>query len=146
MGLLDLILLIISCRHKCSQCGAAYWCEPPPRHGELSVGKEVHTCICGMRYETGNREWARLNPEQRRSYFWSGTLLIPVVTTTLAATAGYLVRWHEPYWFMALFFGLLGLVTGLICSSFLWLKRGLCIWASLRRTRVLGCSQLTVPN
>lgn len=143
--LLDLILLVVSCRHTCQQCGAAFWCEPGPRQGELSVGKECHVCICGARFETGNREWIHLSPEERKKYFWSGTVIIPLLTTTLAAIAGYLVRWHEPYWFMAVFFGFLGLVTGLICSSFLWLKRGARIWASLRRTRD-AAPQLAVLN
>ena len=133
--LFDLILLVISCRHTCPSCGMTFWCEPGPGRRELSVGKGCHICVCGSRYETGNREWINLNHEERKRYFWSGTLIIPLVTTTLAAIAGYLVRWHEPYWFMAVFFGFLGLITGLICSSFLWTKRGLRIWASMRRTR-----------
>jgi hypothetical protein len=135
MGLLDLILLIVSCRRHCSQCGAAFWCEPPPAQGELSVGKECHVCLCGAEYVTGNREWVHLSAEEKKSYFWSGTLMIPVVTTLLAALAGYVLRWHEPYWMMAAIFGLLGLITGLVCPSFLWLKRGLRIWGSIRRTR-----------
>jgi hypothetical protein len=145
-GLLDVALLIVSCRRHCTQCGAVFWCEPSPAHGELSVGKECHVCLCGLRYETGNREWVHLTAEERKRYLWSGTFIVPVVTTLLAAVAGYLVRWHEPYWMMAVLFGFLGFLTGMICSSFLWLKRGLRIWASLRRTRDIEPSHLAIPN
>src|SRR5438105_8313270 len=144
LGLLDIALAIISCRHNCPQCGAAFWCEPPPRTGELSVGKECHVCLCGSRIETGNREWVHLSSEERRTYFWSGSLAIPAVTTVLAAIAGYLVRWYEPYWMMAVFFGALGLITGFICSSFLWLRRGLRVWASLQRTRDASPAQASM--
>ena len=137
-GLLDLALLIVSCRHHCPQCGVVFWCEPSPAHGELSVGKECHVCLCGARHETGNREWVHLTRAERKKYLWSGTFTLLVVTTLLAGIAGYLVRWHEPYWMMAVFFGFLGFLAGMICSLFLWLKRGLRIWASLRRTRDLG--------
>ena len=133
-GLLDIALVIIICRHHSQQCGAVFWCEPPPRTGELSVGNECHVCLCGARNETGNREWVHLKPEEQRTYFWSGTLAIPAVMTVLAAIAGYPVRWHEPYWMMAVFFGALGLTTGFICSSFLWPRRGLRVWDSLQRT------------
>jgi hypothetical protein len=60
--------------------------------------------------------------------------MLPAVITALAAIAGYMVRWHEPYWMMAAFFGVLGLITGIICSSLLWLARWRRIRASLRRT------------
>ena len=76
--------------------------------------------------------------------FWSGSLAIPAVTTVLAAIAGYLVRWYEPYWMMAVFFGALGLITGFICSSFLWLRRGLRVWASLQRTRDASPAQASM--
>src|SRR3981081_4167309 len=145
-GLLDLALLIVSYRRHCQQCGAAFWCEPSPARGELRGGRECHVCLCGCRYETGNREWVHLTQEERKKYLWSGTFVIPVVTTLLAGVAGYLVRWHEPYWMMAVFFGFLGFLTGMICSSFLWLKRGLRIWASLRRTRDAGPPHFAVPN
>src|ERR1051325_419518 len=123
--MLELILLIWSYRHTCPSCGVSSWREPPAQDGELSVGKEVYVCLCGAKWTTGNREWMHLSPEERKKYLWSGTLIVPIVTTTLAAIGGYLVRWHEPYWMMAVFFGVLGLIAGLICSSFLWLKRGL---------------------
>jgi hypothetical protein len=144
-GLLDLAVLVVSCRRHCLHCGTVFWCDPPPTHGELSVGSEYHVCWCGTRYETGNREWAHFTRDERRKYLWSRTLLVPAVTTLLAALAGYLVRWHEPYWMMAAFFGALGFVTGMICSSFLWLRRGLRIWASLRRTRDMS-PPLAIPN
>jgi hypothetical protein len=141
-----LILLILGYRHTCSECGAVFWCEPLAVNGELSVGKECHLCLCGARYETGNREWVHLSTEEKRKYLWSGTLIVPVITTLLAGVAGYLTRWHEPYWMVALLFGLVGLITGLICSSFLWLKRGLRIWVSVRRTRDIEPAHLAVPN
>src|SRR5579863_8127800 len=106
--LLDLVFLIVSCRRHCAQCVAGFWCEPSPARGELSAGKECHVCLCGARYETGNREWVHLAPDEQKKYFWSGTLVIPVVTTLLAAVAGYLVKWHEPYWLMSVVFGFLG--------------------------------------
>ena len=143
--MLELILLIWSYRHTCPSCGVSSWREPPAQDGELSVGKEVYVCLCGAKWTTGNREWMHLSPEERKKYLWSGTLIVPIVTTTLAAIGGYLVRWHEPYWMMAVFFGVLGLIAGLICSSFLWLKRGLYILKSIRRTRDL-VSHLTVAN
>jgi hypothetical protein len=145
-GLLHLALLIMSCRRHCSQCGAVFWCEPSPADGELSVGRGCHVCLCGARFETGNREWVDLTRDEKRKYLWSGTLMLPAVTTLLAAVAGYLVRWHEPYWMMAVFFGILGLITGMICSSFLWLKRGIRIWGSLQRTRDVAPRRLAVPN
>ena len=145
-GLLDLALLVVSCRRHCPQCGTVFWCEPPPAKGEMSVGRECHTCLCGARYHTGNREWAQLTPDERRKYLWSGVLLVPTVTTVLAAVAGYLVRWHEPYWAMAVFFGFLGFITGVICSSFLLLRRGVRIWASLQRTRDVTPPHLAVSN
>ena len=142
--LLHIVLLVVSRRHICRQCGAAFWCEPGPAGGELSVGREYYVCLCGARYEIGNREWVDLTADERHRYFWSGTLVIPVITTVLAAIVGFFLRWHDPYWFMAVFLGILGLITGLICSSFLWIKRGLRIWASKRRTRNLSSSQMVV--
>jgi len=143
-SLLDIVLLVVSHRHKCVQCGAAFWCESSPPRGELSVGRECYICHCGARYDIGNREWIHLTEDERRRYLWSGTLAIPAVTTVLASILGYFLRWHEPYWFMAVFLGFLGLITGLICSSFLWIKRGLRIWASRRRTRDAAPSQMAV--
>lgn len=145
-GLLHIALLIWGYRCKCPQCGAAFWCDSPPEPGELSVGRECYVCLCGFRYENGNREWAHLTREERKKSLWSGTLMIPLITTILGAVGGYLLRWHEPYWMMAILIGVLGFLTGMICSSFLWLKRGLRIWASLRRTREVQPPHLAIPN
>jgi hypothetical protein len=60
--------------------------------------------------------------------------MIPLVTTVLAATGGYFLKWHEPYWFMSVFIGFLGLLSGLICSTLLLFIRGLPVVLSLRRT------------
>jgi hypothetical protein len=141
-----LLLLLTASRRTCPQCGATFWCPHSALDGELAVGKERYICLCGARYETGNREWVHLTRVEQRKYFWSGTLAIPVITTALGAVGGYLLRWHEPYWFMAVFIGFLGLISGMICSSFLWLRRGLRIWASVRRTRDLGTPDLVMQN
>ena len=69
-------------------------------------------------------------------YLWSGLLAIQLLLTTLAAIVGYFLRWHEPYWMMSVFLGVLGFLSGLSCSSFLLTIRGLPVLASLRRTRV----------
>jgi len=61
--------------------------------------------------------------------------MIPVVTMALGAIGGYFLKWHEPYWFMSVFVGFLGLLGGLICSVTLLLIRGLPVMTSLRRTR-----------
>jgi len=61
--------------------------------------------------------------------------MIPVVLTVLGAIGGYFLRWHEPYWFMALFIGFLALLTGAFCSGVLLLIRWLPVAASLWRTR-----------
>jgi hypothetical protein len=61
--------------------------------------------------------------------------MIPLVTVALGAIGGYLLKWHEPYWFMSVFVGFLGLLSGLICSAALLLIRGLPVMTSLRRTR-----------
>ena len=144
---LELILLALFGDHwRCSQCGAGFWSEDSPSRSGVGVGREYHECICGQTRQTGNREWIQLSRDERRRYLWSDARIIVLTTTALAAIAGYVVRWHEPYWFMAVFFGFLGLITGLICSSYLWLKRGLRVWASLRRTRQTRSSHLAVPN
>jgi hypothetical protein len=76
-----------------------------------------------------------LSPEEKRKYLWSGLLAIPLVTTILGAIGGYLLKWHEPYWFMSVFIAFLGLLSGLICSAALLALRGLPVVISLRRTR-----------
>jgi hypothetical protein len=81
--------------------------------------------VCGHKYETGRREWAYLSAEEKRKYLWSGLVVIPVVTTALAAIGGYFLRWHEPFWMMSVILGFLGLLSGLICSALLLTIRGL---------------------
>jgi hypothetical protein len=61
--------------------------------------------------------------------------MTPLVTTTVGAVGGYFLKWHEPYWFMSVFIGFLGLLSGIICSSTLLLTRGLPVVTSIRRTR-----------
>jgi hypothetical protein len=69
--------------------------------------------------------------------------MLPVVTTALGAMGGYFLKWHEPYWFMSVFIGFLGLLSALICSAVLLLIRGLPVIGSLRRT---GCSDPLMTN
>jgi hypothetical protein len=61
--------------------------------------------------------------------------MIPVVTMALGAIGGYFLQWHEPYWFMSVFIGFLGLLSGLLCSAALFLIRALPVVGSRRRTR-----------
>jgi hypothetical protein len=62
-------------------------------------------------------------------------LMVPIITCALGATGGYFLRWHEPYWFMSVFIGFLGLLSGLICSAVLLSIRALPVATSLLRTR-----------
>ena len=135
-GILDIIVaLILVRRRNCSRCQRAFWAAPPYSGRDTAVGRESYVCVCGNTYETGRREWAHLNKEQKRKYLWSGLLTIPAVITVLAAIGGYFLRWHEPYWTMSVILGFLGLLSGLICSGLLLGIRGLPVAASLWRTR-----------
>jgi hypothetical protein len=134
-GIIDLIVLILIRRRHCERCGRAFWAAPPHGGREVAVGRERYFCLCGSKYETGRREWMHLSWQEKRKYLWSGLLMIPLVTTVLAATGGYFLKWHEPYWFMSVFIGFLGLLSGLICSTLLLFIRGLPVVVSLRRTR-----------
>jgi hypothetical protein len=133
-GIFEILWLVFRGLRRCTNCGAILWIGEPPRRREIRVGKEEYVCKCGARYPTGCKEWVHLTARQQHDYFWSLTVLVPASTTTLAAIAGYLVRWHEPYWLMSAFFGALGLFAGMLCSSFLWLKRWMSIRASVHRT------------
>jgi hypothetical protein len=112
-----------------------FWAPPIHGGGDIGIGRECYVCVCGNRYETGRREWIRLSQQEKRKYLWSGLLMIPLVTTVLAAIGGYFLKWHEPYWFMSVFIGFLGLLSGLICSATLLAIRGLPVLTSIRRTR-----------
>jgi len=134
-GILDVIVLILIRRHSCTRCGRAFW-APPVHTGEsISIGRECYVCVCGNRYETGRREWIHLSREEKSKYLWSGLLVLPLITTALGAIGGYFLKWHEPYWFMSVFIGFLGLLSGLICSAALLFIRGLPVMASLRRAK-----------
>jgi hypothetical protein len=134
-GILDIIILVLIRRHRCTRCERVFWAPPPHASGELAVGRERYICACGNRYETGRHEWAHLNAEAKGKYLWSGLVMIPVITVALGAIGGYFLRWHEPYWFMSVFIGFLGLLSGLICSAVLLFIRWLPVAASLLRTR-----------
>jgi hypothetical protein len=134
-GIIDILFLILIRRRTCTHCGRSFWAAPPHRGTHISIGRERHICVCSNRYETGRREWAHLNREQRRRYLWSGLLAIPAVLTVLAAIGGCLLRWQQPFWVMGLFLGLLGLLGGLICSAILLAIRSLPIAGSVLRTR-----------
>ena len=134
-GIIDILVLILIRRRRCTRCGRSFWAAPPHSGSDIAVGREHYICLCGNRYETGRREWAHLSREQRREYLWSGLLAIPAVITVLAAIGGYLLRWHEPYWTMALLLGFLGLLSGLICSAILLAIRSLPVVSSALRTR-----------
>jgi len=135
LGILDILVLILVRRHHCSRCGRTFWAAPPHLGRHTAIGREHYLCVCGNRYETGRREWEHLSRDEKRVYLWSGLLAIPILVTTFAAIAGYFLRWHEPYWMMSVFLGVLGLLSGLICSGFLLTIRGLPVLASLRRSR-----------
>jgi hypothetical protein len=135
LGILDLVILVWSHRRRCTHCGSPFWAPPIHRGKEVSIGRERYVCVCGNKYETGRHEWVHLTPEEKRKYLWSGLVVIPAVTTILAAIIGYFLKWHEPYWTMAVILGFLGLLGGLICSALLWVMRSLPVMLSLRRTR-----------
>ena len=97
-GILDILILILVRRHRCTECGRAFWAAPPHTGTEVAIGREFYLCECGNRYDTGRREWHHLNSDVKRAYLWSGLLLIPLVITALAAVGGYFLKWHEPYW------------------------------------------------
>ena len=134
-GILDLLVLILIRRHRCSRCERVFWAPPPRPNGELAVGRQDYVCVCGNRYVTGRREWTHLSIEEKRKYLWSGLVMIPVITVAIGAIGGYFLRWHEPYWFMSIFIGFLGLLSGLICSAVLLFIRWLPVATSLLRTR-----------
>jgi hypothetical protein len=134
-GILDIIVLILIRRHHCTRCDRVFWAPPIHSGEDICIGRECYICVCGNRYETGRREWIHLSRQEKRKYLWSGLVMIPLVTTVLAATGGYFLKWHEPYWFMSVFIGFLGLLGGLICSAALLAIRGLPVMTSLRRTR-----------
>ena len=134
-GILDIIVLILVRRRHCPRCDRAFWAPPVHTGGDTCIGRECYVCVCGNKYETGRREWAHLSRDEKREYLWSGLLMIPLVTLALGAIGGYFLKWHEPYWFMSVFIGFLGLVSGVICSAVLLLIRGLPVMTSLRRTR-----------
>jgi len=134
-GILDIIVLILVRRCHCSRCDRVFWAPPVQSGGDISIGRECYVCVCGNRYETGRREWTHLSQDEKRKYLWSGLLMIPVVTMALGAIGGYFLKWHEPYWFMSVFVGFLGLLSGLICSIALLLIRGLPVITSLWRIR-----------
>ena len=134
-GIIDILILILIRRRHCPRCGRSFWAAPPHSGTDISIGRECYICVCGNRYETGRREWTQLSREQKRKYLWSGLVAIPAVITTLAAIGGYFLRWHEPYWVMAVLLGFLGLLSGLICSALLLAVRSLPVLTSLRRTK-----------
>src|SRR5208282_4398777 len=114
-GILDIVVLILVRRHHCTRCGRGFWAPPVHSGGDICIGRECYVCICGNRYETGRREWMHVDRQERLKYLWSGLLITPFVTTVLAAIGGYLLKWHEaPYWFMPVFAGFLGLLSGLV--------------------------------
>ena len=119
-GILDIIILILVRRQHCSRCNRGFWAPPPHTSSELALGREFYVCICGNRYVTGRREWSGLTVEEKRRYLWSGLLVLPIATTVMGATVGYFLRWHEPYWFMSVFIGFFGLLSGVICSESAW--------------------------
>ena len=133
-GVLDIIVLILVRRRHCTRCDQVFWAPPVHSGEDICIGRESYVCLCGNRYETGRREWTDLSPDEKRKYLRSGLLMLPVVTTALGAIGGYFLKWHEPYWFMSVFIGFLGLLSGLICSAVLLLIRGLPVIGSLRRT------------
>lgn len=134
-GILDIIVLILVRRHRCSRCDRVFWAPPPHPSDGLAIGRESYVCVCGNRYMTGRREWTHLSVEDKRKYLWSGLVIIPIVTSLMGAIGGNFLRWHEPYWFMSVFIGVLGLIAGLICSSVLLLIRWLPVAGSSLRTR-----------
>jgi hypothetical protein len=134
-GILDILVLILVRRRHCSRCGRTFWAAPPHLGRDTAVGREYYLCVCGNRYQTGRREWEHVSRDEKRVYLWSGLLAIPILLMTLAAIGGYFLRWHEPYWTMSVILGVLGFLSGLICSGFLLTIRGLPVLASLRRTR-----------
>jgi hypothetical protein len=134
-GIIDILVLILVRRHRCVHCDRVFWAPPPHAGNELAIGKECYVCICGYKYETGRREWSHLRTGEKRKYLWSGLLMVPVTTTALGAIGGYFLRWHEPYWFMSVFIGFLGLLSGFICSGVLLSFRCLPVATSLLRTK-----------
>ena len=134
-GILDVIVLILIRRQRCGRCDRVFWAPPPHPSGELAIGRERYVCVCGNKYETNRHEWAHLSVEEKHKYLWSGLVMIPIITTAMGAIGGYVLRWHEPYWFMAIFIGLLGLLSGLICSAVLLSIRCLPVATSLLRNR-----------
>ena len=133
--ILDILVLILVRRRACEQCGRKFWAAPPHTGRVTAVGREDYVCECGYRYHTGRREWDHLSSREKHQYLWSGIMAILIVITALAALGGYFLKWHEPYWFMSVFIGLLGLFTGVICSGVLLALRSVPIFASRWRTK-----------
>jgi hypothetical protein len=100
----------------------------------MSWPLEKECYVCGNKYKTGRREWAHLSTEEKGRYLWFGLVLIPAITTALGGIGGYFLRWHEPYWLMAVLIGFLGPLSGLICSAVLLFIRWLPVVTSLLRT------------
>lgn len=137
-ALIDIIVAIWVRRRRCSRCERRFWAAPPHTGEGISIGRGSYACDCGETYVTGRREWQHLARKEKRGYLWSGLLMIPLVIAGLAAIGGYFLRWHKPYWTMSLILGMLGLLTGFICSGFLLLIRSVPVFLSLQRTRRAG--------
>jgi hypothetical protein len=75
-----------------------------------------------------------LSPEEKREYLWSGLLVIPLITAILGLIIGYLLKWHEPYWVMSVLIGIIGFLSGSICSAALLVIRGMPVMMSRYRT------------
>lgn len=136
LGILDILFLILVRRHSCTRCGKSFWAPPVYNGAAASIGRESYICECGNRYETGRREWIHLTQEEKRKYLWSGLVVLPLLTAAMGALGGFLLRWQEPpQWFMPLFIGFLGLLSGLICCAVLIFLRGLPVMTSKWRTR-----------
>jgi hypothetical protein len=134
-GIFEIILLILVRRRHCGRCDRAFWAPPVHVGKDICIGRARYVCECGHSYETGRREWVLLSRKEQRTYLWSGLLIMPLVMAGVGAVGGYFLKWHEPYWFMSVFIGFLGLLSGMICSAALFAIRGLPVVASLRQTR-----------
>ena len=108
LGLLDAWLFAKQYYVSCPNCARKLHVDPAWRQ-EVSVGPRFKECHCGVRFETGQREWDELSAKEKRSYLLGENLFFMGVVCSFFAFLGYLARWNDDKWITALAFALFGL-------------------------------------
>ncbi len=100
------------------------------------MGQTARACCCGVLFATSDREWDEFTEAKKRRYVFGELLEFSAVTIVFMAVLGYLARWNDQPWVIALVFAIFGFGLSVLSMIPIATARVIRIRMSIRKVRL----------